>query len=76
MILPDTTENPGPELRAGYPRRIKSGAFFREYAPAEQPDPDRGAQPNITRILFKASPCPLSAQRTRKTDAENPQVNR
>jgi hypothetical protein len=35
MILPDMTENKGSDRRAEYPRRIKSGAFFREYAPAE-----------------------------------------
>jgi hypothetical protein len=42
MILPAMTENKGSNPRAEYPRRIKSGAFFREYAPAGKPDPDRG----------------------------------
>src|SRR6266550_9078384 len=61
---------------AAYPRRIKSGAFFRERTPPEAVLSGSLCAPTGIEMSPRAYPCPLSAQPDLKTDAQNPQVNR
>jgi hypothetical protein len=57
-------------------RRIKSRAFFRELGLVENACSARLRPASIGRMLLKTPACPFSVQRTSKTDAQNPQVNR
>jgi hypothetical protein len=64
------------KIAAHYPRRIKSGAFFREWTAAAAPVWNTNAPPTGSPLPLEAAHCPFSVQASRKTDAENPQVNR